>query len=177
MFMRLPYLSLIVSLAAALAAVPAMATDEVPAPPAPPAQGVPPAQVSPPATGGLGACTDSSRPSSRISTSSARAGRRGVVRGTASDRGCGASGRGSVARVTISVVRKHGKRCRYMSSGGRLGRAKSCSAPTWLTAHGSSRWSFGLPKKLPRGAYKIHVRAVDSAANVGLQRSLSVRVR
>jgi hypothetical protein len=172
MFKRPPYLPLILSLAiASVAAVPAMATDDVPAPPAPPAQS------APPATGGLGACTDTSRPSSHISTSASRAARTLSVRGTTSDRGCGVAGRGTVARVTVSVSRKRGARCQHMSSKGRLSKAKSCARPSWLTAHGSSRWSFRIPKSLHRGAYVVSVRALDSAGNVGLQRSLHVRIR
>jgi Bacterial Ig-like domain len=169
MFKRLPYLPLIISLAASLAAAaPAMATDEVPAPP--------PAQSGAPSTSSPGACTDNSRPTSRISTSASSADRSRSVRGTASDRGCGASGSGSLARVTISVQAKSGKRCRFMSSNGRLGRAKSCSRQTWLTAHGSSRWSFGLPRSLPHGSYTIRVRALDSAGNLSRLKSLRVTV-
>jgi hypothetical protein len=172
MFKRPPYLPLILALAiASVAAVPAMATDDVPAPPAPPVQS------APPATGGLGTCTDTSRPTSHISTRAAGAASKHVVRGTTSDRGCGVAGRGTVARVTVSVSRKRGARCQYMSSKGRLGSAKSCARPTWLAARGSSQWSFRLPKSLSRGAYVVRVRALDSAGNVGLQRSLHVKIR
>jgi hypothetical protein len=171
---RFPYLSLVIAVAATcLAAVPAMATDEVPAPPAP---ATPPAQSAPAPTGG--SCTDSSKPSARISTKAAGAARSKLtVRGTSSDRGCGASGKGSVARVTVSVQRKRGKRCQSMSSRGKLSSAKSCAKPKWLSAHGTSNWSFGLPKSLPHGTYVVHVRALDSAGNVGAQKSLRVRMR
>jgi hypothetical protein len=165
MFKRLPYLPIILALAiASVAAVPAMATDDVPAPPAPP-------------TGGFGTCTDNSRPSSHISTSAAGAARKGVVRGTASDRGCGVAGRGTVARVVVSVSRKRGGRCQFMSSKGRLGRAKSCAKPTLLTAHGTSRWAFRLPKRLGHGQFVVRAQAIDSAGNVGLQRSMHVRIK
>ena len=171
---RSPYFLFAVALAtASLSAAPALATDEVPAPPDPPASVTP----APPATGGFGACKDTSKPTSRISTSSSSAGRSRVVRGTASDRGCGASGRGSVARVRISVLRKSGKRCQFMSSNGRLGQAKSCSSATWLKAKGGSRWSFALPRSLRQGSYTIRVAALDSAGNVGSQKSMRVRVR
>jgi hypothetical protein len=174
MFKRLPHLSLVLAAATmSLAAAPAMATDEVPAPPAPPAPAA--GVTAPPATGGL--CTDNSRPSARIRTSSAGASRKLVVRGTASDRGCGAAGKGSVARVTISVQRKRGKRCQFMSSRGNLGKTKSCARPTFLSAHGTGNWSFGLPKRLPHGSYTVHVRALDSAGNIGSQRTLRVRIR
>ena len=174
MFKRFPYLSLLIAVAvAALAAVPAMATDEVPAPPAPP---VPPAQSAPAPTGG--SCTDSSKPSTRISTKAGRSAHSSLtVRGKSSDRGCGASGSGAVSRVTVSVQRKNGKRCQFMSSKGKLGSKKSCGSPKWLSAHGTSSWSFGMPKSLPRGTYLVRVRAHDSAGNVGARKSLHVRMR
>ncbi len=174
MFKRFPYLSLLIAVVvAALVAVPAMATDEVPAPPAPPA---PPAQSAPAPTGG--SCTDNSKPSARISTSAGKAARSQLnVRGTASDRGCGASGKGTVSRVTVSVQRKSGKRCQFMSSKGKLSSKKSCGTPKWLSAHGTSKWSFSLPKSLPQGTYLVRVRALDSAGNVGSQKSLRVRMK
>ena len=175
MFKRFTHLSLIISVAACVAAAaPAMATDEVPAPPVPPAAAVP--APTPPSASAPG-CKDSSKPTSRISTSSSRAARSNVVRGTASDaKGCGVAGRGSVAYVTVSVQRKSGKRCQAMSSKGKLGSAKSCSSPKWLSAHGKKTWSFGLPKRLPHGSYVVHVRAHDSAGNVGSQRTLHVKL-
>jgi hypothetical protein len=173
MFKRLPYLPLIiVSLAmAAVAAGPAMATDQVPGPPAPPPQSAPPGAGVP------ALCVDNIKPSSRISTSAARAARNLVVRGTASDRGCGSFGRGKVAGVTVSVSRKRGGKCQFMSSKGRLSSAKSCSRPTWLPARGTIRWAFALPKHIGHGAFVVRTRALDSAGNVGLQRSLHVRIR
>ena len=81
-----------------------------------------------------------------------------------------------MARVTVSVQRKSGKRCQYMSSKGKLGKAKSCARPTWLSAHGTSKWSFGLPKRLPQGTYVVNVRALDSAGNVGSQRTMRVKL-
>jgi len=166
MFKRFPYLPVLVALVvASLAAAPAMATDEVTAPPIAPS--------GPTAPG----CTDTSKPSVTISSRSSDAGRKRVVRGTSSDRGCGVAGSGSVSYVAISVQRKQGKRCRYMSSKGKLSSAKSCATPVYLRAHGVGKWAFGLSKKLPRGAYTVHVHALDTAGNVSAQRSLRVRVR
>jgi Bacterial Ig-like domain len=168
MFKRFPYLPVLVALVvASVAAAPAMATDEVTAPP------VPPSTVAPSAP----TCTDTSKPAIHISTSPAGAARKHAVRGTSSDLGCGPSGRGSVAYVAISVQRKQGKHCRYMSSKGKLSSTKSCASPVWLRAHGTGKWSFGLSKKLPRGTYNVRVHALDSAGNVSAQRSLRVRVR
>src|SRR5207244_13021062 len=99
-----------------------------------------------------------------------------IVRGTASDRGCGVAGRGTVARVTISVSRKRGASCQYLSSKGRLGRAKSCASLTWLAARGTSQWAFRLPKHLGRGTFVVRAQAIDSAGNVSIQRYVRDRL-
>jgi hypothetical protein len=64
-----------------------------------------------------------------------------------------------------------------MSSRGRLSAAKSCARPTWLSARGTDRWSFGLPKALGRGPFLVRAKAVDSAGNVGPQHTRHLRVR
>jgi hypothetical protein len=108
-----------------------------------------------------GACADQSAPASRYTRRAARRARRTrVLRGTAADVGCG------LDRVEISVLRRHGKRCRPLTARGRLARAKSCARRTWLPVRGASRWSFRLPKRLPAGAYAIRTRAFDFAGNV-----------
>jgi Bacterial Ig-like domain len=164
MFKRPPFLSLVIALfAVALAAGPALATDEVPAPPTPPASPAPFSQAAP--------CVDSIKPSALITTRAAGAKHTRVVRGS-----------GKVGHVAVSVSRaasvtqSRAKRCRFMSSKGRLGRAKSCSKPTWLSAHGTGSWAFGLPKSLGHGTYVIRAQAVDSAGNVSSPRSLRVRI-
>jgi subtilase family serine protease len=64
----------------------------------------------------VGACTDATAPRSRIKRSSLRASRRRLVlAGSASDRGCGASGAGRVKRVRVAVARLRGKRCRFLA--------------------------------------------------------------
>jgi hypothetical protein len=79
---------------------------------------------------------------------------------------------GNVGRVEISVARKSGKRCRHLSSSGRLGRTASCSRNTWLRAKlgrqrgGKVAWTFASKKKLPRGSYVLITRAVDNTGTV-----------
>jgi hypothetical protein len=117
-----------------------------------------------------GACTDHSRPTSGFSRRAARrAGRRRILRGVARDRGCG------VDRVRISVARKHGRRCRHLTSRRRLGRRTSCGHRRWLPVKGTTRWSFRLPGGLRTGTYIVRTRAVDFAGNV--QRSHRRRLR
>jgi hypothetical protein len=136
-----------------LAATTAFATDS-PAPgalqPAPP-----PAALK----GVLGKCTDKARPKSKISAKAARkAGRTRLLRGTASDKGCG------VAFVTISIARIQGKKCRFVTTTGRLRRAATCKHDRYLTASGTKLWKVGL-QRLPKGSYRIRTQAIDLAGN------------
>ncbi|MEA2272272.1 MAG: kumamolisin [Solirubrobacteraceae bacterium] len=111
------------------------------------------------------ACTDHKRPVSRLSRR-AKASRSGVsVRGTARDRGCGAHGRGILARVEVAIARQAGKRCRFVSKSGAFGAARSCSRPRYVQAKGTGKWSLALKAHLPAGRYLMTVRAVDLAGN------------
>jgi uncharacterized delta-60 repeat protein len=94
-----------------------------------------------------------------------------AVRGTASDPG----GEG-LREVQVAFVRvfpaaasasRHAKAgCASMSRSGRFGRrrvghpGKGC-AQRWLTARGTAKWSFKLPRALPEGRYVVFCRAVD----------------
>jgi len=94
--------------------------------------------------------------------------RGGVVRlrGRSGAAGCG--GRpGVVVRVTVTISRKQGRRgCRFVTPAGRLTPARDCSKPLALLARGTSRWTFRLPVHVPRGRYRVVVRAVDAAGNL-----------
>jgi hypothetical protein len=82
-----------------------------------------------------------------------------------------------VDKVTISVLRRHGRKCRNLTSKKRLGRRTRCSKRRWLPVRGATRWSFRLPKKLPRGRYVIRTRAVDFAGNVQVPHARRLRLR
>jgi hypothetical protein len=173
MFRRYKHLLAIAVAGASFSAAPAMATDD-PAPPdvapAPPADGSPLA-------GGVLPCVDHSPPSARLSTTSRGASRTRKLRGSASDHGCATGGSGKVAKVSVSLALQRGKRCRFLSSSHRLSRSASCSKPKWLSASGTSSWSFRLPKRLAKGRYRVAVRAVDSAGNVAQASSRALRIR
>ena len=53
----------------------------------------------------------------------------------------------------------------------------SCARNHWIVAHGTSSWSFRLPKRLPGGMYVVRTRAVDFAGNVQRPRTQRLRVR
>jgi hypothetical protein len=173
----LPVLAAFVCLAIAVA--PAMATDNgpgsAPAPtsPAPAAPGTLPAapDTTPPAPAG---CSDKTRPTTHLVSSSKTARKKHKLSGTARDAGCTTS---AVAQVSVSVARKKGKKCQFMSRTSRLGHAKSCKSPRWISAKGTKTWSLKLPKRMPKGSYTILTRAVDSAGNVERAHTRRLAVR
>ena len=117
-------------------------------------------------------CVDRTAPRSRITR--ARLSRRGVrVRGrVARGKGCG-----KVARVAVAVGRKAGRKCRFVSSGGRLEKARSCRKPIFVTAKGRGRFTFRKKVRLPRGRYIVLVRATDTAGNREKPRGKARRAR
>jgi hypothetical protein len=145
---------------------PAFATDDPPQ--SPPATDTTPTTAAPdttPASPGTtpAACVDTTRPRSRVLTSSRAAVRSHALRGTAVDAGCKG---GSVALVTVSIALKHGKHCQYLTRSARLGRSSTCKSPRWLSATGTKHWRLSLPRHMQNGSYQILTRAVDSAGNV-----------
>jgi hypothetical protein len=110
--------------------------------------------------GALTACKDASRPTSGFGAASARrAARTRVLRGRATDSGCG------VAMVTVSIARRTGKRCQYLTSARRLTRPVRCGGGHWLMASGRTSWRVTIPRGLPRGTYIVRTRAFDFAGN------------
>jgi hypothetical protein len=122
-----------------------------------------------------GACKDKTAPVSRFTSRKTRTGRRRLhFQGSSSDRGCvGANGifaAGKINRVLVSVAKVRGKvkhqTCAFLTVKGTLGKFRSCTKPVLLKAHGTRKWSITLnPKTLPRGSYRVVVRAVDSSKN------------
>ncbi len=90
---------------------------------------------------------------------------------------------GTVARVEVAVARKSGKRCRFLSARGRLGRARSCSRNEWLRSRlgrrrgGKVPWTFRTKARLPRGTYELRVRATDKTGTVEKQPRRQARKR
>ena len=122
-------------------------------------------------------CVDRARPRASFQRVIVKR-RRLTVRGRASDAGCAAdiSLAGRVARVELAISRKAGRRCRFVTGSGKLGKARKCSQPVWLRAKGGRGWGFAV--KLPRGSYTVLVRARDGAGNLTASPARrSVRVR
>jgi hypothetical protein len=117
-----------------------------------------------------GSCVDTAAPTSTFTRKAARrAARKRILRGTAGDIGCGLN------RVQIAVSRKKAGKCRLLTPKKKLGHRIRCSRHHWLPVRGTTKWSFRLPKRLPKGAYVIRTRAVDFAGNV--QRTHAHRIK
>jgi hypothetical protein len=135
---------------------------------------------SEPATGsGKPSCRDTLAPTARFTRAAQTARRRRLVlSGRASDRSNCRRARAGVRRVVVSVALRTGKRCRFLRSDGRLGTPRSCARQAFLPARGTTRWSFTLRRRLPRGRYRVAVKAMDRAGNAQsrpTRRSLRVR--
>jgi hypothetical protein len=117
-------------------------------------------------------CRDRRRPYSRVRAVRASR-RRFSARGIARDRGCA-----GLRSVLVSVrVARHG-RCRFLAANGRLSRKRSCARPLRLRARGKRSWKLQLKGRLPRGRYRMQVRAIDRRGNLEtLKKRNVVRVR
>ncbi|MFT4264842.1 MAG: M36 family metallopeptidase [Nocardioides sp.] len=105
-------------------------------------------------------------------------GHRLTLTGRAADVGCG------VQKVQLSVKKYVGTSCQYLKPNGRWTKRKplrKCgySPQFLLTATGTTSWRYTTAKKLPRGRYRVTVRAVDRAGNVPRKKwkVITVRVR
>jgi pseudomonalisin len=114
------------------------------------------------------ACAERTAPVSRFARRRAvRASRRRLsLSGTASDRGCRAGGAGRVARVRVAVARRAGKRCRFLEGRKGFTAPRSCSRRVYLTAKGTTRWSYAFRGRLAKGRYRAYVRGTDASGNV-----------
>jgi len=119
-----------------------------------------------------GTCTDRARPTAKLlkGGKGVRVVRRKLhLRGRASDSGCVADipVAGRVTRVEVAISRRaQGRRCRFVTPTGGLGRARVCSRPVWLKAKGTTTWTLDTKRRLPRGTCTILVRSRDAAGNL-----------
>ena len=119
----------------------------------------PPAVIGEPVPGGESSCVDRQAPVTRLSR--AKVTRKGVkLSGRATERGCG-----RVANVSVAVAKVSGKKCRFLASGNKFAKARSCRKPVFLKAKGTTKWSYSLKAKLGKGRYIVMARATDTAGN------------
>jgi subtilase family serine protease len=127
--------------------------------------------VAPAVAKAASACADRSAPVARYAKRKwVRATRRRVLlSGTASDRGCRANGAGTVRRVRVAVLRKVGKRCRFLRGRKGFSAPRSCAHRRYVTAHGTTHWSVSYRGRVARGSYRAYVRASDADRNIQLK--------
>jgi hypothetical protein len=113
-------------------------------------------------------------PRSRVVTKSRTAVKKHMLRGTAAVAGCKAD---TVAKVSVSIALKHGKKCQYLTRKARLSRASTCKKPRFISATGTSSWHIRLPKHMRAGTYQILTRSVDAAGNVERAHARRLAVR
>jgi hypothetical protein len=107
-------------------------------------------------------CTDARAPRSRFRRHGVTVSKRGRLsaRGTSRDRGCA-----GLSAVLVSVSKPRGERCRFVQANGRLTKGRSCRRPALLRARGTRSWRLSLAHRLPRGRYRVQVRAIDRRGN------------
>lgn len=71
-----------------------------------------------------------------------------------------------LAKVDVSVGRRTGTQCRFLTAKGKLGPKGSCRRAPYVPAKGTSTWSFVSRATLPPGKYLAWVRGTDAARNV-----------
>ena len=120
-------------------------------------------------------CRDVNRPRTGLRYSGVKAPRRRLsVSGKAGDTGCA-----GLSSVRVAVARRvGGRRCRFASPTGRLGRVKSCGSPRrYLRTSGGAAWKLSLRRALKPGRYVIWARAVDRSGNTSrVGRALRLRL-
>jgi hypothetical protein len=79
-----------------------------------------------------------------------------LLSGTARDRD------GRIAYVDLALVRVLRRSCRGLVPNGSFRRLRKCSAPRFLRARGTTRWSYTVRKRLPKGLYVLYARATDN---------------
>jgi hypothetical protein len=120
-------------------------------------------------------CLDTAAPTAAIASLKATRGALALA-GTASDKaaGCKASGVASV-QVTVTKAAAGGK-CRFVVTSGTLTKPIACSTGFALVAKGKTAWKLAAARKLPKGRYRVTVKALDAAGNATtLRRALTVR--
>jgi pseudomonalisin len=127
--------------------------------------------VAPAVARAASACADRTAPVARFAKRKwVRASRKRVLlSGTASDRGCRANGTGKVKRVRVAVMRKAGKRCRFLRGRKGFSAPRSCTRRIYVTAHGTTKWRLTYRGHVRKGTYRAYVRGSDVDRNIQLK--------
>jgi hypothetical protein len=119
-------------------------------------------------------CRDRKAPTSKLNKRRVRVTHKAIgARGSSKDTGCkgnarakiaGVKGRVKAVYVTVARVRGGGG-CRFLQRDGKFTKRRSCRRGVLLPAKGTKKWTFSFKKRLPRGSYRLVVRAKDRAGN------------
>jgi len=126
-------------------------------------------------------CVDTKAPSVSVSKLAVRKGRL-TVQGRATDVGCAAtrsrsSARGGVRSVQVTLsTPAPGGTCRFVRGNGKLSAPLPCSSPVGLVASGKTSWKLRTSGALPKGSYRMVVRAFDASGNQRQTKTRTVRV-
>jgi hypothetical protein len=115
---------------------------------------------APPAGGSGGTPTPANaKPTATIAAvaKAAKASKLKSFKGTAKDTD------GTVTRVELGILKLKGSKCQSLQGSGAFkSQSNGCAAPNaFLTAKGTSKWTFKLKKKLAPGKYAVFARAID----------------
>jgi hypothetical protein len=117
-------------------------------------------------------CGDHAGPTSRFLSNLHKAAKRSgkglVLRGTSKYQRCKNGAKGKVKRVVIQLkLQVTKKKCRYLTKKGRLSkkRTRCTKVPAFVTAKGTSKWSYKIKGSLPSGKYIAYVLAKDDLGN------------
>jgi len=122
------------------------------------------------------ACPTGATPTVKLRSVSLRSGLKAA--GSATTAACGTAKGGTIERVQVTVSKKTGKTCSYLSNTGKLvTTATSCKAPLSVVAVGTRSWKLSTAKKLPKGTYTVKVKAISTAdyASKAIVRTVTVR--
>jgi hypothetical protein len=81
-----------------------------------------------------------------------------------------------VKRVSVSVARASGRRCRFLRADGRFTPVRSCRRTLGLPATGATRWTLRSRRTVPTGTYYVRARATDAGGNTS-RSTRAVRLR
>jgi hypothetical protein len=122
------------------------------------------------------ACSDRKAPLSSIKVPivASRKGRRLRVLGRTNDTGCKTAAERNALATSVSIAKREGRKCRFLTRANRLSKRRSCSKPVRLRTKGKYspgrlklEWSFTAKRvKLPRGRYVARAYGADQSGNV-----------
>jgi hypothetical protein len=66
-----------------------------------------------------------------------------------------------VSKIEVALFQTKGSKCKALTAKGTF-KSAPCDTPLYLAAKGTTKWSFKLKKKVPKGKYLLVARATDT---------------